>query len=281
MAGLGMVDVSHVACHVGGLPLSKPDFRPRCSSGQVFASRNAASCICQTSQSHQLANSQRRQFWGRIGREEGKVNSECCALSRVRCRTCSSWYLSQRGRLNNDRFTSRDEGLGRRDRGIWPLSGQCCIVSNFSKQCSSSRNSTNSRGRQSTKVRCKGESASIYGFGNDTATYNEAGEVRGQGGVDGAEGESASPIALENSPVNNSVDDGYAMIGVDEGLLKNLLIKTYEPLSWKLLGTFKYHMVTFIEHPSYSPTLLLLYVPFWCLRNPSKCLDALMSSNNH
>jgi hypothetical protein len=111
-------------------------------------------------------------------------------------------------------------------------------------------------------VRCKGESASIYGFGNDTATYNEAGEVRGQGGVDGAEGESASPIALENSPVNNSVDDGYAMIGVDEGLLKNLLIKTYEPLSWKLLGTFKYHMVTFIEHPSYSPTLLLLYVPF-------------------
>lgn len=216
MAGLGMVDVSHA----GSLSLSKPNFRPPCSYGQMFASHDATSYLQQASQSHQLANSKRRQF-----REEGTGSAEICVSSRIRCRSFGNWHISQRGRIKHDKFTSRGEGLGRGGRSIWPLSGQCCIVSNFSEQFSSSGTSANSRVRGNVTVRCEGESAATYGIENDTATYSEAGEVWGQGGVDGAEGESVSPIALENSPMNNSVDDGYAMIRNNEGLLKTLLIE--------------------------------------------------------
>lgn len=220
MAGLGMVDVSHG----GSLSLSKPNFRPPCSYGQMFASHDATSYLQQASQSHQLANSKRRQF-----REEGTGSAEICVSSRIRCRSFGNWHISQRGRIKHDKFTSRGEGLGRGGRSIWPLSGQCCIVSNFSEQFSSSGTSANSRVRGNVTVRCEGESAATYGIENDTATYSEAGEVWGQGGVDGAEGESVSPIALENSPMNNSVDDGYAMIRNNEGDDNKSLVTDDDP----------------------------------------------------
>ena len=224
MAGLGMVDVSHVACHVTSLPLLNPNSRPHCGYGQVFSSRNSTSYLHQTSQRHQLANTKKRRFMDRID-QEVTASSECCTSSHIRCRTYDNWYISQRVQINHDRFTSRGEGLGRGDRSVWSLSGQYCSMSNFSKQISSSRSSTNSRVNRIIKVRCEGESTSTYGFGNDTVTYSEAGEVLRQGGVDGAEGESVSPITLENSPMNNSVDDGFAIIPINEGLLKTLLIE--------------------------------------------------------
>lgn len=182
MAGLGTVGVAHAGW--------RAEFRPRWSSEQVFVSRNGSSCL----------GSERRRF---RGGEEVTGSSGC--------RSFGSWCVSQRGRVNYGSLALRGGGFGSGDRSGRAVSGQCCVVSNFSSW----------RGRRSVGVRCEGESASAY----HTVTYSEAGEGRGQGGGDGGEGESASPIVLENLPVNNGVDDGYAMIGIDEGLLKALLIE--------------------------------------------------------
>lgn len=143
------------------------------SSGQVL---NAY----QSSRFYRFANSRR------IGREEVTARLQ----SHTRCRSFGNWYSAQRG------------GEGLRVRNNWPLSGQCCIVSNFGQQVPRSRN---------IKVRCEGESA------YDTVTY----EALGQGGGDGAERESVLPIALENSLTNNStVDDEYQKLRVSEGLFE-------------------------------------------------------------
>lgn len=153
------------------------------SSGQVFASCNAY----QSSRFYRFANSRR------IGREEVTARLQ----SHTRCRSFGNWYSAQRG------------GEGLRVRNNWPLSGQCCIVSNFGQQVPRSRSSRN------IKVRCEGESA------YDTVTYREGGEALGQGGGDGAERESVLPIALENSLTNNStVDDEYQKLRVSEGLFE-------------------------------------------------------------
>lgn len=217
MAGLGVVDVSQTVCHIPSFPLLKPNFRGRCSYGQVFASCDATSFLRQSSQSYQFGYSQRSRLRGRVGREEVAVRLQCCTAIQTRCRTFGNWNVAQRGRVNHDRVTTRGEGLGRVGSN-WPLSGQCCIVSNFCQQV------PRSRVKRNFKVRCEGESASTYGFGNDTVTCSEAGETLGQGG-DGAERESVSPIALEQSLSNNSVDDGYQRLRVNEGLLKTLFIE--------------------------------------------------------
>lgn len=207
MAGLGVVDVSHIACHV---PVLKPNFRPHCSSGQVFASCNPTSFL---QQSCQFANSQKSRFTGRIGRVE-------VTASHTWCRSFGKWYVAQR--VNHDRATPRGEGLGRGVRNNWPLSGQCCIVSNFCQQVPRSRNL---RVKQNVEVRCDGENASTYDFGNDTVTYSETGEALGQGGGDGAEREIVSPIALENSLTNSSFDDGYQSLRVSEGMFENSIYR--------------------------------------------------------
>jgi len=214
MAGRGMVDGFHIA---SSFPVLKPNCRPHCSSGQVFASCNAISFFYQ---SYQFVNLQNSRFRDKIDRKEVAARLQC---SRTRCRAFGSWS-AQRGRVNHDRITSRDEGLG--VRNDWPASGQCCIVSNFCQQVPRSRSS---RVKRNIKVTCEGESASTYGFGNDTVSYREPGEALGQGG-DGAERESVSPILLENSLTNNSVDGGYQSLRVNEGLFENSNHRTYELL---------------------------------------------------
>ncbi|XP_073393167.1 K(+) efflux antiporter 2, chloroplastic isoform X2 [Physcomitrium patens] len=218
MAWLGMVDVPHVSSHVPPSPVLKPEFRSRCSAGQVPASSNAASFLQNLPRALHLTNSERSRFRGTKTRDsEVTASLKCCTSCQNRCGTLGNRCIARRGRINYDRVIPRVEGLGRGDPSSWPLSGQCCILSSFSKQLPSSRRHSKPRVRGNFEVRCESDHAAANGFIRDAILYDEAGVALGEGGVDGAGAESMSQISLENSLLGSNVDDGNRRPQINEG----------------------------------------------------------------